>query len=105
VRIRGARVEEQSTVESFDFTANTKHPAATLRDLSCTARARRRRNSHPLRTRRSRENPYGTSTWPCRRDVDVRFAKASRVGALRPRWRPCRSHVGSTRRDYTKPLV
>jgi DNA replication protein DnaC len=33
-RIRRARFEEQSTFESFDFTANTKLPAAMLRDLS-----------------------------------------------------------------------
>jgi DNA replication protein DnaC len=30
-RIRRARFEEQSTFESFDFTANTKLPAAMLR--------------------------------------------------------------------------
>ncbi len=33
-RIRRARFEEQSTFESFDFTANTKLPAAMLRNLS-----------------------------------------------------------------------
>ncbi len=33
-RIRRARFEEQSTFESFDFTANTKLPAAMLRDLA-----------------------------------------------------------------------
>jgi DNA replication protein DnaC len=33
-RIRRARFEEQSTFESFDFTVNTKLPAAMLRDLS-----------------------------------------------------------------------
>ena len=62
-RIRRARFEEQSTFESFDFTANTKLPAAMLRDLSALRLARRRRISHPLRTRRRRQNPYGTSTW------------------------------------------
>lgn len=33
-RIRRARFEEQSTFESFDFTANAKLPAAMLRDLA-----------------------------------------------------------------------
>jgi DNA replication protein DnaC len=33
-RIRRARFEEQSTFESFDFAANTKLPAAMLRDLA-----------------------------------------------------------------------
>jgi DNA replication protein DnaC len=33
-RIRRARFEEQSTFESFDFSANTKLPAAMLRDLA-----------------------------------------------------------------------
>ncbi len=33
-RIRLARFEEQATIESFDFTANPKLPAAALRDLA-----------------------------------------------------------------------
>jgi len=32
-RLRLARFEEQATMESFDFTANPKVPAAALRDL------------------------------------------------------------------------
>ena len=33
-RLRLARFEEQATIESFDFTANPKVPAAALRDLA-----------------------------------------------------------------------
>ena len=33
-RLRLARFEEQATMESFDFTANPKVPAAALRDLA-----------------------------------------------------------------------
>lgn len=33
-RLRLARFEEQATIESFDFTANPKVPAAAIRDLA-----------------------------------------------------------------------
>ena len=33
-RLRLARFEEQATIETFDFTANPKVPAAALRDLA-----------------------------------------------------------------------
>jgi DNA replication protein DnaC len=33
-RLRRARFEEQATIETFDFTANPKAPAAALRDLA-----------------------------------------------------------------------
>jgi len=33
-RLRLARFEEQATIETFDFTANPKVPAAVLRDLA-----------------------------------------------------------------------
>jgi len=54
-RLRLARFEEQTTIESFDFTANPKVPAAVLRDLAALRLGRRSRNElspHP-RPRRS----------------------------------------------------
>ena len=80
-RIRRARFEEQSTFESFDFSANTKLPAARLRDLAA------------LRWLDAAESvilyrPVGVGKTHmaqalghavARRGADVRFAKTSRV--------------------------
>ncbi len=105
-RIRRARFEEQSTFESFDFTANTKLPAAMLRDLSA------------LRWLDAAESvilygPVGVGKTHmaqalghavARRGGDVRFAKTSRVlsdlagGHADRTW-------GQRIREYTKPLV
>jgi DNA replication protein DnaC len=105
-RIRRARFEEQSTFESFDFTANTKLPAAMLRDLAA------------LRWLDAAESvilygPVGVGKTHmaqalghavARRGGDVRFAKTSRVlsdlagGHADRTW-------GQRIREYTKPLV
>ena len=105
-RIRRARFEEQSTYESFDFTANTKLPAAMLRDLAA------------LRWLDAAESvilygPVGVGKTHmaqalghavARRGGDVRFAKTSRVlsdlagGHADRTW-------GQRIREYTKPLV
>ena len=105
-RIRRARFEEQSTFESFDFTANTKLPAAMLRDLAA------------LRWLDAGESvilygPVGVGKTHmaqalghavARRGGDVRFAKTSRVlsdlagGHADRTW-------GQRIREYTKPLV
>ena len=105
-RIRRARFEEQSTFESFDFAANTKLPAAMLRDLAA------------LRWLDSAESvilygPVGVGKTHmaqalghavARRGGDVRFAKTSRVlsdlagGHADRTW-------GQRIREYTKPLV
>ena len=103
-RIRRARFEEQSTFESFDFTANTKLPAAMLRDLAA------------LRWLDAAESvilygPVGVGKTHmaqalghavARRGGDVRFAKTSRVlsdlagGHADRTW-------GQRIREYTKP--
>ncbi|MDT5330500.1 MAG: hypothetical protein QOF31_1797 [Mycobacterium sp.] len=105
-RIRRARFEEQSTFESFDFTANTKLPAAMLRDLAA------------LRWLDAAESvilygPVGVGKTHvaqalghavARRGGDVRFAKTSRVlsdlagGHADRTW-------GQRIREYIKPLV
>ena len=105
-RIRRARFEEQSTFESFDFTANTKLPAAMLRDLAA------------LRWLDAAESvilygPVGVGKTHmaqalghavARRGGDVRFAKTSRVlsdlagGHADRTW-------GQRIREYTKPMV
>ena len=105
-RIRRAKFEEQTTFESFDFTANNKLPAAMLRDLAA------------LRWLDAAESvilfgPVGVGKIHvaqalghavARRGGDVRFAKTSRVlsdlagGHADRTW-------GQRIREYTKPLV
>ncbi len=105
-RIRRARFEEQSTFESFDFTANTKLPAAMLRDLAA------------LRWLDAAESvilygPVGVGKTHmaqalghavARRGGDVRFAKTSRVLSDLAGGHADRSW-GQRIREYTKPLV
>jgi DNA replication protein DnaC len=50
-----ARFEEQITIESFDFTANPKLPAAALRDLAALRWLDVGQSSSIAR---SRQNPY-----------------------------------------------
>ena len=104
-RIRRARFEEQSTFESFDFTANTKLPAAMLRDLAALRWLDAAESSSSTDPSAS-----GKPIWHkhlarrARRGGDVRFAKTSRVlsdlagGHADRTW-------GQRIREYTKPLV
>jgi DNA replication protein DnaC len=105
-RLRRAKFEEQATFEDFDFTANPKLPAATLRDLAA------------LRWLDAGESvilygPVGVGKTHvaqalghavARRGGDVRFAKTSRVLADLAGGHADRSW-GQRIREYTKPLV
>ena len=63
-RLCRARFEEQTTLESFDFTANPKGPAAQIRDLVALRWAWRRRVG--ACSARCRQNPCGVGPSPSR---------------------------------------
>jgi IstB-like ATP binding protein len=56
-RIKAARFPEQATLESFDFTASPRLPAAQIRDLARAGLHRRRRGYHRLWPGRRRQKP------------------------------------------------
>jgi DNA replication protein DnaC len=105
-RLRRARFEEQATIETFDFTANPKLPAAVLRDLAA------------LRWLASGESvilygPVGVGKTHIaqalghnviRRGGEVRFAKTSRLLADLAGGHA--DHTWQRRlREYTRPAV
>jgi DNA replication protein DnaC len=105
-RLRRAKFEEQATFDDFDFTANPKLPAATLRDLAA------------LRWLDAGESvilygPVGvgkTHVAPAlghhvaRRGGDVRFVKCARMLADLAGGHADRT-IGQRLREYTRPLV
>jgi DNA replication protein DnaC len=105
-RLRRAKFEEQATFESFDYSANPKLPAATLRDLAA------------LRWLDAGESvilygPVGVGKTHvaqalghavARRGGDIRFVKTSRMLADLAGGHADRSW-GKRIREYTKPLV
>jgi DNA replication protein DnaC len=66
-RLRRARFEEQATLESFDFTANPKVPAAQIRDLAALRWLGAGESVIGVRAGRSRQNPCRPGPWPRRR--------------------------------------
>ena len=104
-RVRRARFE-QSNLRRLRLHRQPQTARGDAARPGRTALARCRRIVHPLRTRRSRENPYGTSTWtpssPTRRRHPVRQILpmlADLAGGHADRtW-------GQRIREYTRPLV
>ena len=72
-RIRRARFEQHITFESFDFTASTETARRDAARPLGTALARRRRVSHPLRTRRG---------WLTLRSPSIRVSRIVHAGRV-----------------------